>query len=92
MPNSSAHPLARQRVASAISRVGVRTPLPFHGYNPAIVQFPLQQSLEDLLIRAIRGLDGTQYGLFKRAVYDYRNNAHLQIIHAFQHREKFVAL
>ena len=26
-------------------------------------------------------------GLSKRAVYDYRNNAHLQIIHAFQHRE-----
>ena len=31
-------------------------------------------------------------GLSKRAVYDYRNNAHLQIIHAFQHREKSVAL
>jgi len=31
-------------------------------------------------------------GLSRRAVYDYQNNAHLQIIHAFQHREKFVAL
>ena len=31
-------------------------------------------------------------GLSRRAVYDYQNNAHLQIIHAFQHLEKFVAL